>query len=521
MDGLTGCPVFRKSRHTICPWGAVHLFHSGLATSCLLPPTSYSILSNGTSNEMRLTQHRSCMPLVSEVSLAINMVFTIYVGIRMPKSAQQEEESNPTRLSRCRQLVGVILNTIDDAKPPFFFREVRFFVLGLSLVFSLCRLVYEGVNLDIYVVPAAVRVLATILQILDHYWLCVNWAEFFVGQKLKAYLWFRLFLSLSSYIFANAIGGAYTSDWGSFTFNIVASIVIMGWYLWGKKWALTWGDMHGDRRICSIRYMLMSIAVLYCGLFIVDCLFSTFARALLPLYAVIVFSLVSAVFYYVEVRHMRIATNESNSTKALNSHMLSRGPESSLHLKESLSLRVRGELRRAVSQSFSMRRSSSVQLPRKVAVVPDDANEGREGGLDRGEGRGGPIAEAARDGASTNYDGPWEPGTVQFCALVAVAAQGDIAESCSGLAPSHQLQPPVMSQTQSQSLLVPQSLAPETEAAVAAGLGGLGRPLLVEHKQHEPDHTHEHVDVEASLRVSMERYVLVWFDVMGSDVPRY
>ena len=45
MDGMTGCPVFRKSRDAICPWGAVHLFHEFESHRATAPPRAVLLYS--------------------------------------------------------------------------------------------------------------------------------------------------------------------------------------------------------------------------------------------------------------------------------------------------------------------------------------------------------------------------------------------------------------------------------------------------------------------------------------------
>ena len=191
-----------------------------------------------------------CLGSASSLLLAVNLLITVALGIRMPRDAENKPDFHD--------------------RPPFFFKEVRFASLAITLVFDTVRFFYSVVLLDISVLLVSVRLLCTALQFMDHYWLCRNWRVFFVEKQLRGYLWFRFYVIIVVYYASFALLDntmLYNGALGpSFGFRFVEAINYTFWYLWGKNFHVKWGkivDMSEARRLPSLRYAIMCDCVIF------------------------------------------------------------------------------------------------------------------------------------------------------------------------------------------------------------------------------------------------------------------
>ena len=57
-------------------------------------------------------------------------------------------------------------------KPPFFFREVRYFCLFIAFAYNAGRFVHAAVTNDILIIQSLGRLVGCTIQIIDHQWLC-------------------------------------------------------------------------------------------------------------------------------------------------------------------------------------------------------------------------------------------------------------------------------------------------------------------------------------------------------------
>ena len=226
-----------------------------------------------------------CVGLASSLFLAINLLITVALGIWMPKGAELRPDFHD--------------------KPPFFFKEVRLVSLSATLVFDVARFLYSAVLSDISILLVTMRLVATALQMVDHYWLCKNWRTFFVEKKLRGYLWLRAYVVVivyyGSFAFLDGTMGGGLST--SFGFRLAEGLNYLAWYWWGKKYRIHCGkivDMSETRRLPSLRYAIMCDAVIcavktYYDYNVVD----DSHGGLIDLYGVVFFSLVSLVLRYV------------------------------------------------------------------------------------------------------------------------------------------------------------------------------------------------------------------------------
>jgi len=201
----------------------------------------------------------------------VDLVISVALGARIPPKrtaeADGEEESKwslwkyvPTR------------HPIDDA--PYFFKEIRFAALSISLCFGVARFVVEAVASDVSLIVIAVRVCATALQLWDHVYLCSKWKEHFVHQKLRPYLWWRQFYVCFALQCSFAIEHFFRNflhdKLGRFILNLGIGIAFVVFYYWGKRFDFKATDMDDDRRLPALRNSLLTGFVLSIGAVILD-----------------------------------------------------------------------------------------------------------------------------------------------------------------------------------------------------------------------------------------------------------
>ena len=164
--------------------------------------------------------------------------------------------------------------------PPFFFQEIRIGMLVLSMLFNLVRLIYEARINDISVILVAARLFLTALQLVDQWWFCKNWESFFIEKKMRAYMWFRFFLTVCMFSMLWCLQTTFPPYPEAIliddAFLWISGLQAMVWYYWGKYWNFSWGDMSDDRRIraiigtmftTSIIYAILSVYIFFtCGL---------------------------------------------------------------------------------------------------------------------------------------------------------------------------------------------------------------------------------------------------------------
>ena len=154
-------------------------------------------------------------------------------------------------------------------EPPFFFKEVRLGMLTLSILYNIARLVYELTIMDISVILVATRLLLTTLQLVDQWWFCKNWESFFLEKKMRAWIWFRLFIAVSMWSLLFCLQTTFNTSYammGNDTFLWAGGLQTMLWYYWGKHWKFQWGDMSDERRIPAFVGTLITSSFLYAGL---------------------------------------------------------------------------------------------------------------------------------------------------------------------------------------------------------------------------------------------------------------
>ena len=201
----------------------------------------------------------SCVMKSNYISLAINMCLTIFIGIQMPKSWFSKY---------------VLCECLDRPRAPkevpFYFQEVRIGMLRVSIIFNLSRLIYEAIKSDISVILVAARLLFTILQLADQWWFCKNWEAFFIQKKMRAYIWFRLFVTicmLSMLFCVQKTFPPYNNNNPERleldSFQWASGLQTMMWYYWGKRWKFAWGDMNDDRRIRAVAGTMILSSLIY------------------------------------------------------------------------------------------------------------------------------------------------------------------------------------------------------------------------------------------------------------------
>ena len=202
----------------------------------------------------------SCVTKTSYIALAVNVLLTIYLGIQMPNS-----RSMNWILSKCFD------RPRSASDPPFFFREVRIGMLVVSMLFNLGRLIYEATVKDISVILVTARLCFTMLQLVDHWWFCKNWESFFIEKKMRAYIWFRLFVAVCMLSMTYCVLRTfppYTNDsrlkqLKIDAFQWAAGLQVFVWYLWGKRWDFNWGDMSDERRVPAYVGALLTSSLIY------------------------------------------------------------------------------------------------------------------------------------------------------------------------------------------------------------------------------------------------------------------
>ena len=199
--------------------------------------------------------------------------------------------------------------------PPFFFREVRIGMLVVSMLFNLGRLMYEAIVKDVSVILVAARLCLTAVQLVDHWWFCKNWESFFIEKKMRAYIWFRLFVAVCMLSMTYCVLRTfppYTNDsrlkqLKIDAFQWAAGLQVFVWYLWGKRWDFNWGDMSDERRIPAIVGSMFTSSLIY-GM---SCVYNLFAMVLFGMTP----GITATVAYFLTglaFRYLNIVTNRSS-----------------------------------------------------------------------------------------------------------------------------------------------------------------------------------------------------------------
>ena len=219
-------------------------------------------------------------------------------------------------------------------EPPFFFQEVRIGMLVVSILFNFGRLIYEATAQDISVVLVASRLCLTILQLADHWWFCKNWESFFIEKKMRAYIWFRLFVAVCMFSMIYCVQKTFPPYTNSSRLKIdafqwAAGLQVIVWYLWGKRWDFNWGDMSDERRIPAYVGTMFTSSLIY-GLSCVYLLFTTvvsFQAAMTAgITATIAYFLMGLAFRYLNIVTIRSSQacrrilNESMVASATDGH---------------------------------------------------------------------------------------------------------------------------------------------------------------------------------------------------------
>ena len=206
---------------------------------------------------MTLNIAYACSAKTSYLALALNILLTIYLGIQMPKNDGTSNWLLCTCFDRQRSA----------REPPFFFQEVRIGMLLVSILFNLGRLMYEAIVKDISVILVTARLFLTMLQLVDHWWFCKNWESFFIEKKMRAYIWFRLFVAVCMFSTIYCVQTTFSpyrgSVWIEDGCQWIAGIQAIVWYLWGKRWDFKWGDMSDERRIPAIVGTVFTTSLIY------------------------------------------------------------------------------------------------------------------------------------------------------------------------------------------------------------------------------------------------------------------
>ena len=187
------------------------------------------------------------------------MCLTIFIGIQMPNSWFSKY---------------VLCECLDRPRAPkevpFYFQEVRIGMLVVSIIFNLIRLIYEAIKSDISVILVAARLLFTIFQLADQWWFCKNWEAFFIQKKMRAYIWFRLFVTicmLSMLFCVQKTFPPYNNNNPERleldSFQWASGLQTMMWYYWGKRWKFAWGDVNDDRRIRAVAGTMILSSLIY------------------------------------------------------------------------------------------------------------------------------------------------------------------------------------------------------------------------------------------------------------------
>ena len=242
-----------------------------------------------------------------------------------------------------------------DHDAPFFFKECRLLFLALSILYNFIRLVFESIFADTSVPLIVVRIFINVLILLEQRWMCANWHAFFIQKKIRTYLWFRMFTTLSlMFVITGIRECASYVRWKEMVFYIVGALQFQGWYYWGKGCHFRWEDMRDDRRMSALRNGIICSAIIDIIYFFYSWKFNGFA-----------FTLIIAVLgllFLALVVHLIIVRDRNNTLAYFNAHA------SSLH-------------------------------PPRVAVVSEQSQNDNDHDLDLEDGR-----EEERDGNNTAED---------------------------------------------------------------------------------------------------------------------
>ena len=351
----------------------------------------------------------------STLTLALNVLVTIYLGIQMPKkndkSSKTVNSSFVTKWMSPTKFLSIFDRPRSANEPPFFFKEVRIGMLTTSILFLFGRLVYEGSVMDVSVILVAARLFLTALQLFDHWWFCKNWESFFLEKKMRAYIWFRLFLSLFLFQLPFALQGPFPpitrARWIIDAFQWIAGIQVTIWYYWGKHWNFTWGDMSDERRIPAIVRTMLTISLIHVILSIVLFLTRSLTSGLLlsEVLAVITYFLMALAFKYLNV--VTIRSTEACS-RILDETIHSKvGPDGhSQNLTSSENENSDGVHRQSTLTPFYRQQSktaSTRRLSNLMINIRQSLNESSKSAVSSGHGMLGHL-EVTLDGPTENGD---------------------------------------------------------------------------------------------------------------------
>ena len=240
---------------------------------------------------MLLINTRTCITASSTLLFAVNIVVSVYMGMRAP-----DKNTNWWSIVPYRDIL---------VEPPYVFKEVRLTLLGMSVIYLLGRLIYEAVRSDVFVVLVVVRLCAAVYQLRDQLWLCNNWKPFFVEHKLRAWLWLRIFIATAMQSFVACLYVMNDFEWIYFASHMLAGSVVGFWYMWGKHWDWRRNDLDDDRRLRAPAFAAVNTSLVFVGRMVHDLSVQNGAVGGSLVLAVGYF-LIGLIFYVVDRRQRRL-----------------------------------------------------------------------------------------------------------------------------------------------------------------------------------------------------------------------
>ena len=164
----------------------------------------------------------SCLSQVSGIAMMVNCLISVLVGLY--GSGKHGSHTVDEELAIC----------------PFVYKYFRIVMLTGSILFNLGRFIYECVRSDVMLITVFFRCFASIIQLMEHLYLCQHFEYYFTKLEGESFFWTRVMFSLAGFcglgIFSGleGVNGNGKAEDEQIYWSLLLCLLIWGGLIWGR-----------------------------------------------------------------------------------------------------------------------------------------------------------------------------------------------------------------------------------------------------------------------------------------------
>ena len=164
----------------------------------------------------------SCLSQVSGIVMMVNCLISVVLGLC--GSGKHGAATVDEELAIC----------------PFMYKYFRIVMLSVSIILNFARFIYECVVGDVMLISVFFRCFGTVLQLLEHLYLCKNYARYFAKLEGESFFWTRGLIALGGFcglgIFSGleGVNGYGKSKDEQIFWSLALCLLIWGGLIWGR-----------------------------------------------------------------------------------------------------------------------------------------------------------------------------------------------------------------------------------------------------------------------------------------------